>query len=96
VLLALLLAAEAAQAAPPPDIALDVRADIREVRIEQSGETSLELRAEPDGGTSVDVDKPQARGRTRLRNVRVRVKAEARIADPAQNLPAPQETTSPQ
>ena len=92
-LLALLLALQAAPAAP--DIALDIRADIREVRIERSGETSLELRATPDGGTRVDVDKPETAGRRRLRNVSVRVKAEARIADPSANSPSP-ETATPQ
>ena len=89
-LLVLLLAAQAA-----PDIELDVRATVREVRIERAGETSLELRAEPDAGTRVDVDKPETAGRRRLRNVNFRVRAEARIADPAQNWPPP-ETPLPQ
>lgn len=89
-LLALLLAAQTA-----PDIEFDVRATVRDVRIERSGETSLELRAEPDGGTQVDVDKPETAGRRRLRNVNIRVRAEARIADPAHNSPPP-ETRSPQ
>jgi hypothetical protein len=92
-LLALLLALQAAPAAP--DIELEIRADVREVRIERSGEASLELRAAPDGGTRVDVDKPEAAGRRRLRNVSLRVKAEARIADPSANSPLP-ETASPQ
>ena len=102
-LFVLLLAAQAAQSVPPaaaqpaaaPDIQLDIHATIREVRIRQNGDTSLELHAEPDGGTQVDVDRPDANGRHRLRNVDVRVKAEARIADPANNL-TPVETTSPQ
>jgi hypothetical protein len=92
-LIALLLALQAAPAAP--DIELDIRANVREVRIERRGETSLELRAVPDGGTQVDVDRPEAAGRRRLRNVSVRVKAEARIADPFANSPPP-ETASPQ
>jgi len=78
--LLLLLAIQAAQAAP--DIQLDVHARIERVKIEQSGDTSLELRASPDGGTHVQVDKPETRGRRQLRNVDVRVRAEARIADP--------------
>ena len=103
-LIALLLAAQAAaaQPAPPPavaatapDIELDIRATIREVRIRQRGDTSLEVRAEPDGGSLVDVDRPDSGGRTRLRNVDVRVKAEARIADPA-DIRATAETDSPQ
>jgi hypothetical protein len=92
-LLAVLLAAQAAQ--PSPDIELEIRATVREVRIEQAGEASLEMRAGPDGGTIVDVDKPETGSRRRLRNVDVRVKAEARIADPAA-IPAPSETPSPQ
>lgn len=88
----ILLALQAAASAP--DIELDIGATARDVRIEQRGQTSLELRAAPDGGTQIDVDKPDAAGRRRLRNVTVRVKAEARIADPAQNSPAA-ETPSP-
>ena len=84
-LIALLLALQAAPA--PPDIELDIRANVREVRIERSGETSLELRAAPDGGSHVDVDKPGTAGRRRLRNVSIRVKAEARIADPSASSP---------
>ena len=90
----LALALVLAQAAPP-DLELEIRATVREVRIEQKGETSLEVRAEPDAGSRVDVDRPPSGGRARLRNVTVRVKAEARIADPADNRPAP-ETDSPQ
>lgn len=83
----LLLLAQAA-AGPPPDIELDVRARVREVRIERSGEASLELRAGPD--SLVEVEAPDAAGRTRLRNVEVRVKAEARIADPQAPRTAPE------
>ena len=100
-LLALQAAAQPpADPAPPataqaaPDIALDIRVRAREVRIEQRGETSLEVRAGPDGGTIVDVDRPDSNGRTRLRTVDVRVKAEARIADPA-SISTPSETPSP-
>ena len=92
-LLVLLLAAQAAS--PAPDIALDVRVQAREVRIEQRGQATLELRANPDGGTVENAEKPDAPGRRRLRNVDVRVQAEARIADPAQAAPAT-ETPSPQ
>ena len=88
-----LIAIQAAQAAP--DIQLDVHARIDRAKIEQSGNTSLELRAEPDGGSHVQVDKPEARGRRQLRNVDVRVRAEARIADPAAPRRSP-ETEPPQ
>lgn len=82
-----------AQAAPPPDIELDIRASARSVRIERSGEASLEVRAGPD--SVVAVEAPDAEGRRRLRNVEIRVKAEARIADPAAR-PRPQEPPQPQ
>ena len=90
--LALLIALQA-QAAP--DIQLDVHATIRQVKIEQRGNVSLEMRASPDGGSRVEVDKPDGAGRRRLRNVDLRVRAEARIADPAENRPTP-ETPGPQ
>ena len=88
-MLLLLLAQAAAQ---PPDIELDIRASARSVRIERSGEASLELRAGPD--SVIEVDAPDVQGRRRLRNVQVRVKAEARIADPAR--PAPTQEPPPQ
>jgi hypothetical protein len=91
VLLALLLAAQAAA----PDIELELRATARDVRIERSGTASLELRATPDAGSNVEVESPREPGRRRLRNVTVRVKAEARIGDPRDNRPAT-ETESPQ
>lgn len=94
-MLLLLLAAAQAAPAPAPDIALDVRVHAREVKIEQRGETRLEVRANPDGGSQQHTDKPEAAGRQRLRDVDVRVQAEARIADPAQNA-QPGETTRPQ
>lgn len=73
-------------AAPAPDIQLDVHARIRSVRIEQKGETHLEVRAEPDGGSLVRTDvQPPANGATELRDVDVDVHAEARLADAPQN-----------
>jgi hypothetical protein len=78
-----------------PDVQLDVRANVRRVRIERSGEASLEVRAEPDAGSVVDVAAPEARGRRTLRNVEVRVRAEARIAAPQQN-PQDAETDRPE
>ena len=92
-LLILLVAAQAAS--PAPDVALDVRVQARDVRIEQRGQATLELRASPDGGIVENVDRPDAAGRRRLRNVDVRVQAEARIADPTQPVPA-SETPRPQ
>ena len=69
----------------PPDIQLDARVTAREVRIERKGEARLTLHAGPDGGTDIEVAAPPGEDRTRLRNVEVRVHAEARIAAPATN-----------
>lgn len=80
-----------------PDISLDVHATIREVRIRQRGEASLEVHASPDANSRVTVTHPE--GRQRSRGATVDVHAEARIADPASgdanNVPPP-ETPSPQ
>lgn len=85
-------AAAQAQAPPPPDIELRADATVRRVRIERSGEASLEVTG--GEGSIVRVEAPEAGGRAALRNVRVRVRAEARIDDP-RNLP-PAETAQPQ
>ena len=86
----LLLLQAAAQ--PQPDIVFEARAQVRDVRIRQAGEASLEVRGGP--GSDVRVDKPQSQGRTRLRNVDVAVRAEARVADPQEN-PQEAETAQP-
>jgi hypothetical protein len=82
-------------AATPPDIVLDLRATARSVRIERRGETSLSVRAEPDGGSRTEVERPDSAGRERLRDVDVSVRAEARIADPQESRGG-EETREPQ
>jgi len=76
---ALLLQA-AAPAPAAPDIQLDINASVRRVAIERSGEASLEVSG--GEGSVVTVEAPDANGRRTLRNVNVRIRAEARIADP--------------
>lgn len=80
-----------------PDISLDVHATVREVRIRQRGEASLEVHASPDANSRVAVTHPE--GRQHGRGATVDVHAEARIADPSQapadNVPPP-ETHRPQ
>jgi hypothetical protein len=76
----LFLLQAAAQAQTPPDIELQVDASVRRVTIERRGEARLEVRG--GEGSIVDVEAPQADGRRQLRNVNVRVRAEARIAEP--------------
>jgi hypothetical protein len=82
-----------AAAQTPPDIQLDIDVHADRVRIERRGEASLEVRG--GEGSIVDVEAPPANGRRTLRNVDVRVRAEARIAEPQQNRERP-ETPRPQ
>ena len=78
-LTALFLLQAAAPAQTAPDIQLDVNVSVRRLTIEQSGEVSLEVRG--GEGSVVNVEAPAANGRRTLRNVEVRMRAEARIAD---------------
>jgi len=91
-MLAVLLLVQAAAQAPP-DIELNVDASVRRVRIERRGEASLDVRG--GEGSVVRVEAPEANGRRTLRNVNIRVRAEARIADPDQNREPPA-TAEPQ
>ncbi|MEA3015996.1 MAG: hypothetical protein QOI38_718 [Sphingomonadales bacterium] len=91
-----LLLQAAAQPAPDIQLRVDVHAD--RVRIERRGEASLEVSG--GEGSVVRVDAPEANGRRTLRNVDVRIEADARIGDP-QDPPAaqnaePAETAEPQ
>jgi hypothetical protein len=99
--LALLQAAAApqTQAQGAPDIELNIGLTARRVTIERRGEASLEVHAAPDGGSVVIVEAPVADGRRTLRNVNVRVRAEARIADPRRpsaEIEAEAETRQPE
>jgi len=104
-MLALFILAQAAQpqpqpAPPPPattlpDIQLDLRATARRVTIQNEGEVDLQLRASVNGregeGNLLQVDAPDLpEGRRELRNVELRVRAEARIP-PLAEPPAAQE-----
>ena len=82
-------AAAQPQAQGAPDIELQIGLTARRVTIERRGEASLEVHAGPDGGSVVNVEAPEADGQRTLRNVNVRVRAEARIADPAAQAVAP-------
>ena len=81
ILLTALQAAQPATAerAGPADIQLQVRAQVREVRVRQQGEASLTVRGGP--GSEVRVEAPSGGGTRRLRNVNVIVDAEARVAE---------------
>jgi hypothetical protein len=87
----LLLALLAAQ--PAPDIELNIHATAREVRVRQRGETSLQVHATPDANSRVEVARPRDGGRGHDQKT-VDIHAEARIANPATNLP-PAETSGP-
>jgi len=90
-LIALFLLQAAAQS--PPDIELNIDASVRRVTIDRRGEASLEVTG--GEGSAVRVEAPEANGRRNLRNVNVRVRAEARVADP-QQIRAEAETARPQ
>jgi hypothetical protein len=76
----ILLQAAAPAAQTQPDIQLDIEASVRRVTIERRGEASLEVQG--GEGSVVNVEAPETDRRRTLRNVNVRVRAEARIADP--------------
>jgi hypothetical protein len=75
-------------ALPPPDLQLVARVRARDVRIERKGEARLEVTGSQ--GSLVQVDSPKAGGRSRLRNVEVTVRAEARVADPQEHETDPE------
>ena len=76
-------AAAQPQAQGAPAIELQIGVTARRVTIQRHGEGALDVHAGPDGGSVVNVEAPEANGQRTLRNVNVRVRAEARIADPA-------------
>jgi hypothetical protein len=105
IIAALLLQTTTAQPpATPPDIQLGIDLTARRVVVENKGELDLTARASVNGreseGNVVEVDSPDLpQGQVRANNVRVRVRAETRIADPLAPLltPAiPQEPQSPE
>jgi len=81
-LISLFLLQAAASPQTLPDIELNALVRARQVTIEKQGNAELSVTTSPDGGNVVDVRAPKANGRRELRNVEVRVRAEARIADP--------------
>ena len=100
-LLFALLAAQPAPAPAPasrpaPDIEVNVHATVREVRIRQRGEASLQVHASPDAGSRAGTPRPAADRDIRQRNRTVDVHAEARIADPGATPPSTPETSPPQ
>lgn len=83
-------------AAAAPDIEIGITARARSVEIERKGQASLRVTASPDGGSVVEAEAlPPAGGRTSLRNVRVQVHGEARIAAP-DALAAPGPVAAPE
>jgi hypothetical protein len=65
-----------------PDIELNLRAHARSIEIQQKGEATLQVSADPDAGSKVETRvTPKANGRSKLRNVDVTVHGEARIGE---------------
>jgi hypothetical protein len=88
----LLLQAAASQ--PLLDIQLRIDAHVDRVRIERQGEASLEVTG--GEGSIVRVEAPEANGRRTLRNVDVRIDAQAYVADPRDARPATAENQNPE
>ena len=80
----LLLILAQVTAAQAPDIELNANLRIRSLTIEKQGNARLTITTDPNGGNVVDVQAPKANGRKTLQNVEVKVRGEARIADPAE------------
>ena len=80
-MIALLIALQAS-AQPLPDIELEAQVAARRVEIERAEGVRLDVRAEPDAGSDVRVSRNRnaAQGGRTLRNVRVAIDAEARLA----------------
>jgi hypothetical protein len=83
IFIAVVAAAGSAPSAPP-DIELNARAQIRELRIEQQGKARISLRAEPLGGDNIAVERNLPKGERRYRNLDIKLSAEARLAAPAE------------
>ncbi|TFI58356.1 hypothetical protein E2493_10235 [Sphingomonas parva] len=87
---------QAASAEIKPDIELNIHARAKSVEIQQKGQATLRVSAEPDAGSAVEATvTPEANGRTQLRNVTVDVRGAARLGESlsvdaaAQAEPAP-------
>jgi len=83
----LLLVAQAAvpqvaSAAPLPDVELRARADIRSLEIRSQGEARIALRAEPGEAPPVEIKRSAPAGRASYRNLRIELRAIARLTAP--------------
>lgn len=95
--LVLIQAAVTSQPQSLPDIQLDIGLTARRVTVERRGEATLEV--EGGEGSVVRVEAPEADGRRTMRNVNVRVRAEARVADlsnPSAQIETEAETPRPE
>ena len=89
-MLLLILALQAGQ----PDIQLDARVQARRATVQQQGEASLTVHPAPAEGSGVRVEgRPERRQRS-YRNIDIRLRAEANVADPPQSA-AQAETNAP-
>lgn len=71
------------QASPQlPDIEIGANVRARSVTVAKQGDARLTVSTSPAGDNLVAVRAPKANGRKTLRNVEVKVRAEARIGDP--------------
>lgn len=79
----MVLAAAASTATTgPPDVEIAARVKAREVRIEQQGRASAEIRVEPEAAKRIEVERNLPKGRSTYRNLDLTLKVEGRLADP--------------
>jgi hypothetical protein len=78
----LLLAAAAGTAtASPPDVEIGARVKAREIRIEQQGRASAQVRVQPERAKLIEVERNLPKGRSTYRNLDLTLKVEGRLAD---------------
>lgn len=66
----------------PPDIEIRARADIGSVEIRSQGQAQIALRAEPGEAPPVEVERSAPAGRASYRNLRIELRAIARLTAP--------------
>lgn len=87
----LLLAAAAGTAtANLPDIEIAASVKAREVRVEQQGRASAEVRVEPEAAKRIEVERNLPKGRSTYRNFDLTLKVEGRLAD---HIASPENTS---
>ena len=77
------MAATDLPSAPPPDIEIRARAEIRSLDVRSPGTARLELRAQPGDAPPVEVVRSAPAGAKRYRNLVIEIHGIARLAAPS-------------